>query len=796
MSVEVFANEASTTLSASTTSSATTLTVTSATTFPALTAGRFFMVRLEPAVPDGTREFVKVTAVSGSTWTVLRGQDGTAATAWANGAKVTGVVTAAALNRVLKQEDTGALAAPLPPSITVGGAAPVAPAVGALWVDTSSGTGADFLVLGAADPVPAGTPAGTIVIRSSSTTAVSPPSAVVLTASPGNNQITLTYTGGAGATSLALYRGTTATGTPIATSMPFTDTGRTNGTPVSYVLTATNNGGIVTSNTATATPAAPSVRPQVVDSTLTSVVSQGANTLTLTKPAGVIDGDLLVAVINHQNGPTPADGTVVPPVPSGWVILANNQTPQEMRGSLIAALPVPTASAIASTADWTFDPNWGTGRMVGAMFRVTGANLTVPAIATSPAGGAGTGNFTVPAYSLDQADGLTLVQAMGYFGSPNVAVPMSLTGATKFKELVSTGIDDTAVNRTTMVLGTATPDDAGTTMSQPALTVTDPPGSSAVQRALQAVTLRSANRPAPPGAIQLIATPANGQVTLSLTGGARATSYALYRGTTATGTPIATGFPFVDTGRPNGTPVSYIATATSSGGTVTSAVVTATPVAPGSVVTAVSLVASVQLANGGGGTVRTITVPAGVTTSHLGFLVTADANSYSGGATYTPDGGWTKLTENNAVFNNSAVGMWKKIGLKAGDVISITPATTASFTAYAVWLDTGGNDVAVIGTPGGRAGASSAATVIPAVTTTVNGQIVLALASERTTAVGAVTGTTPSMTQTYWQEDGGGTGTSFYIGRFVQSVAGTTGAVTVTYAVASGNGGGLLLALP
>lgn len=100
---EIFANEATTTLSATTTSSATSLTVTSSTGFPTPASGSYFMARLEPAVADGTHEYVKVTAVSGATWTVARAQEGSTGTAWASGARVTAVLTAGSVARLLQK---------------------------------------------------------------------------------------------------------------------------------------------------------------------------------------------------------------------------------------------------------------------------------------------------------------------------------------------------------------------------------------------------------------------------------------------------------------------------------------------------------------------------------------------------------------------------------------------------------------------------------------------------------------------------------------------------------------------
>jgi Zinc carboxypeptidase/Fibronectin type III domain len=96
-----------------------------------------------------------------------------------------------------------------------------------------------------------------------------------LAATPGNAQISLTWTAASGATGYRVHRGTASGGpyTTIQTNWPgtsFTNTGLTNGTTYFYVVTATNGvGESLNSNEAPATPVAP---PTVV--TLTSVGSQ------------------------------------------------------------------------------------------------------------------------------------------------------------------------------------------------------------------------------------------------------------------------------------------------------------------------------------------------------------------------------------------------------------------------------------------------------------------------------------------------------------------------------------------
>jgi hypothetical protein len=83
-----------------------------------------------------------------------------------------------------------------------------------------------------------------------------------LNATPGNGQVSLTWTAASGATAYRVHRGT-ASGGPYTTvrsnltGTSFTDTGLTNGTAYYYVVTATNGAGEgANSNEASATPVA------------------------------------------------------------------------------------------------------------------------------------------------------------------------------------------------------------------------------------------------------------------------------------------------------------------------------------------------------------------------------------------------------------------------------------------------------------------------------------------------------------------------------------------------------------
>jgi hypothetical protein len=104
MTRALLANNATTTLSAAIVSTgATTFTVASATGFPVPTNGNYFFVTLldVAAIP----EIVRVTGVAGLTFTCVRGQDGTAARTFANGASVKLNLVAAVVRELATTED-------------------------------------------------------------------------------------------------------------------------------------------------------------------------------------------------------------------------------------------------------------------------------------------------------------------------------------------------------------------------------------------------------------------------------------------------------------------------------------------------------------------------------------------------------------------------------------------------------------------------------------------------------------------------------------------------------------------
>lgn len=97
-----FTNNAATTLASGITNSATSLTVATGTgtLFPTITAPQFFIATLEN-VAGTVREIVKVTARSGDTFTIVRGQEGTTAQSFSTADKVELRLTAAGIDAII-----------------------------------------------------------------------------------------------------------------------------------------------------------------------------------------------------------------------------------------------------------------------------------------------------------------------------------------------------------------------------------------------------------------------------------------------------------------------------------------------------------------------------------------------------------------------------------------------------------------------------------------------------------------------------------------------------------------------
>ena len=92
-----FANLAQTTITSSISSSDTTMPVANVSSFPSITGSEFFFATLGTGINS---EIVKITAVSGTNFTAVRGQDGTTASSHNNGIDVGLRINKAALEEI------------------------------------------------------------------------------------------------------------------------------------------------------------------------------------------------------------------------------------------------------------------------------------------------------------------------------------------------------------------------------------------------------------------------------------------------------------------------------------------------------------------------------------------------------------------------------------------------------------------------------------------------------------------------------------------------------------------------
>lgn len=108
MTTFVFTNNLKTTLSASITASQTTISIASASGFPTLTAGQTLALTLVDAATYSKFEVVYCTAISTTTLTVARGQEGTTAQAYNTGDYIFDAVTAGMLQTFIQNFATTA----------------------------------------------------------------------------------------------------------------------------------------------------------------------------------------------------------------------------------------------------------------------------------------------------------------------------------------------------------------------------------------------------------------------------------------------------------------------------------------------------------------------------------------------------------------------------------------------------------------------------------------------------------------------------------------------------------------
>ena len=357
-----------------------------------------------------------------------------------------------------------------------------------------------------------------------------PAAPVLNTATAGNKQIVLAWSASSGATSYSVFRGTAAgaeSGTALAsgiTATTWTDTTVTNGTPTYYKLKAVNSSGSSgLSNEKSATASLPAP-------TLSSA--------------------------------TAGNGSVV----LVWTAVANATSYKIYRATTAGGEGTTPYASGASGTSYT-----DTGATNGSTFYYKVA--AVDATSTGPQSGEKSAAPVLPAPTLSTAAG----------GNASVTLAWtSVTNATSYSVFRGTTAGGESTTAVASGITAATWSDSGLsngTKYYYKIKAVSAAMTSAYSNELSATT----NLPA---VTNLQAAPGSASVTLSWSLAAGASSYSVYRGTTAGGestTAVKTGqttSPYTDTGRTNGQIYYYYIKAVYPGGTsVASNEVSATPLA-------------------------------------------------------------------------------------------------------------------------------------------------------------------------------------------------------------------------
>jgi hypothetical protein len=170
--------------------------------------------------------------------------------------------------------------------------------------------------------------------------------------------------------------------------------------------------------------------------------------ITAAKPAGVADGDLLVAYLTDQGSTQASDFSLAGWTRVGPAFIASSAN---TRVTSVFYRAIPSAAAETATS-YTFASPSSTNRRSALIYRLTGVDPTTPVGASSAAYGFTTVAQTTATWATPTAGqaGLLMQFSQGQFSSPNVSTLTSLSPASTQLDYNTNPVGGTtAVSRTT-----------------------------------------------------------------------------------------------------------------------------------------------------------------------------------------------------------------------------------------------------------------------------------------------------------------------------------------------------------
>ena len=463
---------------------------------------------------------------------------------------------------------------------------PIATVTGAAYVDTSVTNGtAYFYTVAAVNLAGMSGPSN----EASATPLPPAPSAPTgLSATPGNAQVSLTWTASAGATSYDVYRGTSTGGeslTPIAvgvTGLAYTDTGVTNGTTYFYTVAAVNLGGTSgPSNEASAIPLSPiAAAPTGLSATggaaqvsLTWTASTGATSYNVYRGTST-GGESSTPIATGVTGPSYTDSAVVNGVTYFYVVAAVNaggvSGPSNEASASTTAFQLGIDSGGAAAGIFAADEDFSGGSTSQVSNTISTSLLSgaIPPQAVLQSNRWGTYTYTIPGMTPGGLYNVTLYFAEEFWTAAGKRVfDISINGTqvlTKFDIFATAGGEYIAIQRSFPATANSSGDIVITTKN-----VTD-------NAQINGILIGGGTgglSPAAPANLGAVAADGGTQTLLSWSASGGATSYNVYRSTTSGGegsTPIATGVTgttYTDTAVTTGSTYYYTVSAVNPSGT-------------------------------------------------------------------------------------------------------------------------------------------------------------------------------------------------------------------------------------